>query len=87
MHPGIDLTSVSDEDLMERIMKVRNMWVNSQHNPQMARSISLILDTLENEYHERQQTARFKEENQKRPPGAIEIGTVENISSDQEQKD
>lgn len=63
------------------MVKCREKLAACQHNPALSQNILTILDAYEYEYRDRQFMERMEKENEKNPPGVINIGTIEEIDN------
>ena len=80
-YPGLDLKSLTTEELTDRMVKCRERYAMAQHNPALAQNVRMVLDAIEFEYQERIQMERIEKDNEKNPAGAKTIGEIEDITN------
>jgi len=81
MHPFLDVSKLSDEEIIERLGKAytyMNAQVSLGHNPTVF-SIKEVIQSLEDERHERQQRTMTEEFKKKYPDEnkPIELGKLD----------
>jgi hypothetical protein len=80
-YPGLDLSKMTKEEILEKMRKCQNMIMNSQHNHSLNQSIRGMYEAYEYEYQQRIIQDRREENEKKNPAGVIEIGSIEDIST------
>jgi len=82
-HPFIDPSSLTDDELQERIQKCQAYLYGEIQggHAKMVDAIRAQLNTYEFEFQERMATRRFDEFEKKNPSGIIEIGTIESVET------
>lgn len=80
-YPGLDMSKLSKEEILDKMKKCQQMVMNSYHNQSLNDSIRRMLEAYEYEYHQRLAKDIREEDEKKNPAGVIEIGSIEDISN------
>lgn len=76
----MNLSELTEEQLLSKIRKCREALDVMTNNPSFTNSVRQALEQYENEYQERLYMDKVNSDLEKNPPGAIEIGSIQDLN-------